>query len=74
MSDGQALREAWNEERLREGDKVGDGKMHHPNQYSTRGTLTTAWRQIGNSRNARQGLDGTNVFSAWPTMGQVLWP
>ena len=55
---------AWNSQRLHEGDKVGEREYwQHPNKLSTKGILRTAWLQVGAKRGTgdREGIDGAIV-------------
>ena len=52
---------AWNKERLREGDKVpmdDEQGWLHGNQWSTSAVISSAWKQLGQVRTLRTGVDG----------------
>ena len=61
-ADHAALQTAWNNERLREGDKVGsddEGGGCHPNKFDPAAVLQNAWKQIGGvSKVLSVGVDG----------------
>jgi hypothetical protein len=65
------LEGAWNTDRLRQGDRVGetpaDEQGAHPNQWTSTSVIRTAWKQIGKSSLARVGIDamrrGLNVLA-----------
>ena len=56
----ESLESAWNEERLRSGDRVGEhmAKQAHPNKFESCGVLRQAWLQHGGGRTLRVGIDG----------------
>ena len=58
---GSHLQHAWNAERLRFGDKVGEPDACdplHPNAWDPSLVLTSAWKQIGKDKSVRDGIDG----------------
>ena len=57
------LREAWNSQRLRMGDFVGEDQRlgdnaEHPNKWASAAVMTMAWRQVSGMKTMREGLDG----------------
>jgi hypothetical protein len=59
-AEAAALEAAWNSERLRSGDLVGqsDGASLHMNQFTLTGVLKSAWLQLGKNKVLRVGVDG----------------
>lgn len=59
QEDLEPLQHAWNQERLRAGDMVGEaGVGRHPNAWSMQSVLRSAWLQIGKNWLMRAGVDG----------------
>ena len=56
----RALQGAWNHERLHNGRHVGDRDGSQPLQYTMHGVLQMAWRQVGQKKVVRDGLDGSH--------------
>jgi hypothetical protein len=75
--DQSAINSAWNEQRLRFGDKVGHAIGNsagcHPNTWDIATVSRNAWKQIGKSRLIRSGIDGMHrALSVLATVASVL--
>ena len=61
-SEHRAIDDAWNGQRLRNGDFVGeddrDQGTPHPNKYCSKGVIVNAYKQIGAQKTLRAGIDG----------------
>ena len=75
------LEHAWNEERLRRGDRVGvatpreDGAQANAqaNAYHPTGVLRECWKMIGKNRTLRGGVDGHHrALAITATVGSCL--
>ena len=59
------LESAWNAERMRAGDCVGDlpadcARAPHPNQWPAASVLRAGFKQLGDNKTLRSGLDGVS--------------
>ena len=58
-----AIKSAFDSKILRSGDKVGEREERdlekHPNQYDAAQVIVNGFRQVGNSKTVRQGVEGS---------------